>query len=162
MQVSTRSLFFTAWTAAALFGRGLHSWVSEDDDDKNSASSLFDAPAARTVDSAASLDRFKRVSKQFALTDSQRLAVDQAVSRLQPLIVQLRKEVVEKQQSLVALHPGSERFHYDTRRLSKDVGTLATRLVLASCMLKSEIHAILTAEQQSMLGELHAAFESYK
>lgn len=62
MQVSTRALFFTAWTAATLFGRGFHSWVSEDDND-HSESSLFGVPPARAGDSAASLDRFRRATK---------------------------------------------------------------------------------------------------
>lgn len=150
-EISTRSLFFTAWTAAALFGRGLHLWVTDDDDD--------DEQPRRTSTRALDLERFRRATKRLALTETQQVAVDQVVSQIQPLIVQLRLELKEKQQALVALQPGDNGFLNETGRISNDIGTLATQLALTSNKLKTDIYGILSKGQQTVLGDLQTAFE---
>ena len=150
-EVSTRSLFFTAWTAAALFGRSLHSWATDDVDDE---------PIKPT--STRALNRFRRVTHQLALTEVQQVEVDEVLSQIQPLIVQLQMELNEKQQSLAALRPGGDSFVAETGRLSNDIGTLATQLALTSSKLKTDVCSILTADQQTLLGELQTAFELYE
>ncbi len=149
-EVSTRSLFFTAWTAAALFGRGLHLWATEEDDDEQ---------PRRACTRALDLERFRRVTKRLALTETQQVAVDQVVSQIQPLIVRLRLELKEKQQALVALQPGDNGFLNEAGRISNDIGTLATQLALTSNKLKTDIYGILSKGQQTVLGDLQTAFE---
>lgn len=161
VRVSTRPLFLTAWMAAALLGRGLHSWVSDADDD-DSMSCSFDVNPLRAPERALNLNRFRRVTKKLGLTESQQVAVDRAISRFQPLIAQWRTELGKKQQSLAALQPTSDGFLYNTGRLSNDIGMLATQLAITSSKLKIDIYGILSADQQSLLGELQTAFELYE
>ncbi len=149
-EVSTRSLFFTAWTAATLFGRGLHLWGADENDD--------DTPrraSTRTLD----LERFRQATKRLALTETQQVAIDQVVSQIQPLIVELRVELEDKQRALVALQPGDNGFLIKTGRISNDIGTLATQLALTSNKLKTDIYGILSTGQQAVLGNLQTAFE---
>ena len=151
-EISTRSIFFTAWTAAALFGSDLHGRASDTNDD-------HDEPQRCTSPRWLGLERFRRATKQFALTEVQQFKIDEVVSQIHPLIVELKMELKEKQQALIMLQPGDIGFITRTGRLSNDIGTLATQLALTSSKLKTDVYAILSSKQQALLDELHTAFE---
>ena len=161
-KVSTRSVFFTAWTAAALFGRSRRTWNCDNDDVGGDSNASTNRTSARAPDEANSLVRFRQATSRLALTEAQRARVDEAVSRTQPLIVQLRTEFREKSERLAALHPSSDGFIDETGHLSNAIGTLATQIALTSSQLKTDVYAVLTAAQQSVLDELQTAFVTYE
>lgn len=154
MQVSTRSLVFTAWTAATIFGRNIEPRGHDDNYDEPTLCASPDA----CRDHGTDLDRFKRVAKQFALTETQQEEIDLAISRHQPLIDRLRTKLRQKQQAMAALHPASDGFLHNTARFSNDIGALATHLSLESKRLQTAVFTILTDEQRALLDELQDAF----
>ena len=154
VQASTRSLFFTAWTAVDLLGRSPQQWVTDDNIEMNDLE--------HSSKNAWSINRIRRVTERFALTAIQQVAIDRAVGQLQPLIVRLRSELGETQQRLASLRSEHRYFLEKTGSLSNDIGCLAAQLALTSRQMKTDVCAILTAEQNGLLGELQRAFEMHE
>ena len=160
-EVATRSVFFAAWTAAILFGRSLHSWITADDDGCRDWIDATRRESGQIPDRTGRLARFRHATRRLALTELQQKRVGDVISRLQPIVIQLRAELEEKQKRLAALPPSSNDYIYETGCLSNEIGTLAAQLALTTSKLKTDVYTILTTAQQSVLEELQVAFNAF-
>lgn len=140
--VSTRNIFFTSWTLAALFDYPLRN------QGENSVVDASRSPLVRASDT-----RLKKFARHLSLTRAQQKSIDIATSRLQPLIVSYREEIEEQRRALTALDPLADGYVVEVAKTCGRIGTLATQQSLTTCKLKADIHGILSAEQRSIISE---------
>lgn len=103
--------------------------------------------------------RFRRESRRLALNNAQRSSIDTVLGELQPLIIELRIELRDKELRLMALRPDAIDYTTESACLSSDIGLLASQIGLMTSKLKADIHALLTPSQRALLDEVKSALD---
>ena len=78
---------------------------------------------------------------------SQQARIDGIVTELQPLIAELRKELVAEEGVLASVRPESDDFLIRAGLCGSRIGVLSTQIALAKSKLRYDVHAALSVEQ---------------
>jgi len=128
-------------------------------DDKSEASPTDDNEIVLVELQFSSFQLTERVAEHLSLTQSQKKAIQQVMTRehhrMDPLMAQLRSE----REKLLALDPQRSN-EKETKTLAGAQAALLARFIVANARMQSEIYKLLTPQQQRKLDDLKRSGES--